>query len=280
MPRASATISKKAAALKTPKIITKAKKQATKTIKKAPMATKKAAERASKKIKATCSSFSPGLALHHGSGFMPRMGFGTSLITDASIIESAIRVGYRHLDTASFYDNEAVVGEAIQNCITAGVVQRGDLFITTKMWHTEYQDPEAAIRRSLKRLGLKYVDMYLVHWPNNGFSAPTVPMHILWPRIEALQHKGLTNSIGVSNFNVQFLADMLTYCKIKPACNQIEIHPKLAQMDLIRFLKDKGIVPVAYSPLGRGHLLADGAKNIVDDDLILSLAAKYGKEPT
>ena len=77
------------------------------------MATKKAAERATKKTKATCSSFSPGLALQHGSGFMPRMGFGTSLITDASIIESAIRVGYRHLDTASFYDNEAVVGEAI-----------------------------------------------------------------------------------------------------------------------------------------------------------------------
>mmetsp|Transcript_38551 Transcript_38551/g.50530 ORF Transcript_38551/g.50530 Transcript_38551/m.50530 type:complete len:88 (-) Transcript_38551:525-788(-) len=87
------------------------------------------------------------------------------------------------------------------------------------MWHTEYEDPEAALRASLTRLGLDYVDMYLIHWPNNGFSSPKVPMHILWPRVEALQQKGLTKAVGVSNFNVQLLADLLTYCVVKPACN-------------------------------------------------------------
>ena len=82
-------------------------------------------------------------------------------------------------------------------------------------------------------------------------TEPLVPMHVLWPKMEALQQKGLTKAVGVSNFNVQLLADMLTYCTLKPACNQIEIHPKNARPDLIRFLQDKGIVPVAYSPLGR-----------------------------
>jgi len=117
---------------------------------------------------------------------MPRMGFGTSGIQDSSVIETAIRSGYRHLDTASFYGNEAVVGQAIANSIASGVVSRENLFITTKIWHSEYEDPEAAIQGSLSRLGVAYVDMYLIHWPNNGFTAPTVPMHVLWPRIEAL----------------------------------------------------------------------------------------------
>ena len=93
------------------------------------------------------------------------------------------------------------------------------MFVTTKMWHNEYEDPEAALRRSLAKLRLDYVDMYLVHWPNNGFSSPKVPMHVLWPRMERLVELGLTKSIGVSNFNTQLLADLLTYCTIKPACN-------------------------------------------------------------
>ena len=118
---------------------------------------------------------------------LPKLGFGTGKIHDASIIESAIRVGYRHLDTATIYGNEAVVGQAITNSIAAGLVRREELFITTKIWHSEYADPEAAIRGSLERLGLEYVDMYLVHWPNNGFSEPKIPMHVLWARMEALE---------------------------------------------------------------------------------------------
>ena len=182
------------------------------------------------------------------------------------------------MDTASFYNNEEVVGQAIQTCISEGVCRREDLYITTKMWHWEYEDPEAALRASLGRLQLEYVDMYLCHWPNNGFSSPPVPMHVLWPRVEALQQKGLTKAVGVSNFNVQLLADMLTYCTLKPACNQVQLHPKCCQADLLRFLFDKGILPVGYSPLGKLGL-SSGAANIVDDPLVVSMAEKYSKEP-
>ena len=151
---------------------------------------------------------------------MPRMGFGTAKIFEASAIESAIeQVGYRSLDTASFYANEEVVGEALANCFERGAVTREEVFVTTKMWHTEYEDPEAALRRSLQKLRLDSVDMYLIHWPWNGIGDIKVPMHVLWPKMERLQQMGLTKAIGVSNFNVQLLADMLTYCTIKPACN-------------------------------------------------------------
>lgn len=93
------------------------------------------------------------------------------------------------------------------------------MFVTTKMWHTEYENPEQALRQSLQKLRLEYVDLYLVHWPANGFSTPKVPMHVLWPKMEQLVQLGLTRAIGVSNFNTQLLADMLTYCQIKPAVN-------------------------------------------------------------
>ena len=133
---------------------------------------------------------------------MPRMGFGTSGITEVGIIESAIsQAGYRHLDTASRYENEDLVGQAVQNCIARGEIQREDIFITTKLWHNEYQDPEAALRRSLSKLQLDQVDLYLIHWPCNSFSTPKVPMHVLWPKMERLKELGLTKAIGVSNFN-------------------------------------------------------------------------------
>ena len=95
------------------------------------------------------------------------------------------------------------------------------MFITTKLQDKDYADPEKALCESLAKLQTDYVDMYLIHWPNNFFSTPKVPMHVLWAKMESLVDKGLTRGIGVSNFNLQLLSDMLTYCKIKPACNQI-----------------------------------------------------------
>ena len=118
------------------------------------------------------------------------------------------------------------MGQAVANAITKGAVTREELFITSKIWHTDFEDPEAALRTSLTKLNLPYIDMYLIHWPLNYLGCDyKVPMHKLWPQMEALVEKGLTKAIGVSNFNLQLLCDMLTYCKIKPACNQIEIHP-------------------------------------------------------
>ena len=151
------------------------------------------------------------------------MGFGTYGIKSVEPIETAIvEVGYRHLDTASLYANETEVGQAAANAIAKGAVKREDLFITSKLWHTDYKDPEGALKQSLAKLNMPYVDMYLIHWPFNYLGGEyKVPMHQLWPQMEALVEKGLAKAIGVSNFNLQLLADMLTYCKIKPACNQI-----------------------------------------------------------
>ena len=108
------------------------------------------------------------------------------------------------------------------NSISKGAVKREDLFITSKLWHTDYQDPEAALRKSLEKLNLPHIDMYLIHWPLNYLGGEVkVPMHKLWASMESLVDKGLTKAIGVSNFNLQLLGDMLTYARIRPACNQI-----------------------------------------------------------
>ena len=126
------------------------------------------------------------------------------------------------------------------------------------------------------------VDMYLIHWPNNYVYEPNrVPMHVLWAKMESLVKKGLTKGIGLSNFNTQLLGDILTYCKIRPACNQIQIYPCHAQSDFISFLKAQNIVPVAYSPIGRvGASFGPISKvNLWEDKLIVSLAKKYKRTP-
>jgi diketogulonate reductase-like aldo/keto reductase len=117
------------------------------------------------------------------------------------------------------------------------VATRDELFVGTKLWQDDYADPEAALRLSLKKLRLDYVDLYMIHWPHNGVGPVKVPMHKLWPMMESLVAKGLTKSIGVSNFNIQLLADMLTYCKIRPAVNQIQLYPECAQTELCSWLQ-------------------------------------------
>ena len=146
--------------------------------------------------------FEPTIALNHGGKPVPRIGLGTDRINDPAQIETAIRdAGVRHFDTASFYGTEETLGQGISNCIDQGLVQRKDLFVTTKIWHTEYEDPEQALRGSLSKLRLDYVDLYLIHWPANGVAAYKVPMHVLWAKMENLKEIGLAKAIGVSNFN-------------------------------------------------------------------------------
>ena len=172
----------------------------------------------------TVKSSQPSLTIKLSNGAkMPILGFGTSGITEAAPIEQAIvQVGYRHIDTAMKYDNEQVVGEACQNAIESGAVKRSDLFITTKIWHFDYQNPEKALRTSLKKLKMDYVDLYLIHWPNNyQYKSSRTPMHVLWAKLEKLVAKGLARGIGLSNFNTQFVGDILTYAKVRPVVNQI-----------------------------------------------------------
>jgi diketogulonate reductase-like aldo/keto reductase len=148
---------------------------------------------------------------------MPKVGLGTYPIKEVEVFEQAIKLGYRHIDTATMYNNEAQIGEAIKTCLEESVCTRQDLFVVTKLWHTDYADPEAALKLSLSKLQLAYVDCYLIHWPNNLEAKK--PFHVIWAEMESLVTKGLTRSIGVSNFGVQLLSDLLCYAKIKPVCN-------------------------------------------------------------
>ena len=125
--------------------------------------------------------FKTAIPLNHGGKALPRIGLGTDRIRDPAIIAGAIReADYRLIDTASKYGTEGVVGDAVKSCIDEGVVTRDEMFIITKIWNNEYQDPEKALRDSLKRLKLDYVDLYLIHWPATGFFNPKMSMYSLW----------------------------------------------------------------------------------------------------
>jgi diketogulonate reductase-like aldo/keto reductase len=197
------------------------------------------------------------------------------------IVQAIVEAGYRHIDTASKYGNEEMIGEAIQEAMKAKDIKREEFFITTKIWFEEYGDPEAAIRGSLKRLKLEYVDLYLIHWPVGLFSEPKKPLHVLWKELESLVDKGLTKSIGLSNFNMQLILDLLCYARIKPVSNQIELNPHCAQSNFLKFLKDQNILPLAYAPLGSPLNLKEEGKMkkipLFDEPTLINLSEKYNK---
>ena len=169
----------------------------------------------------------PRVTLNNGTK-IPVIGLGTFLMSDnpKEMVKTAIlQYGYRHIDCAKIYANEELIGEAIAECIAAGV-PRSELYITTKLWHDDYHNVEAACRESLRKLQLDYMDLYLVHWvrpvmdwnsPNWDITSP--PQHKTWSRMEALVDAGLTKSIGVSNCVMPQLADLIAGCRIKPVVN-------------------------------------------------------------
>lgn len=130
-----------------------------------------------------------------------------------------------------------------------GVYKREELFVTSKISPAYLKEPELALKKTLQKLSLQYLDLYYIHWPAHYFTI-NEPMHLIWPKLEKLVEEGLTKGIAVSNFNIQLLLDMLTYCRVKPAANSIELNPYLQQEELVRFLKEFQIVPVALSPIG------------------------------
>lgn len=198
----------------------------------------------------------------HDEVEIPIIGFGTYKMPDnketAEIVEHAINVGYRHIDAAAFYDNERSVGQGIRNAIANGVVTREELFVTTKLWNDdhEYDLAQQALADSLERLGLDYVDLYLIHWPNpvkyrdrwEQTNAET------WRAMEAAQAAGKIRTIGVSNFMPRHLEALLKTAKVKPTVNQIMLNPSEMQPATVAENEKQGILSVAYSPLGRGGL--------------------------
>ena len=202
--------------------------------------------------------------LHNGVE-MPWFGLGVFKVKEGSeVIESvkaAIKNGYKSIDTAAIYQNEEGVGQGIRE---AGV-PREELFITSKVWNSDqgYDSTLQAYETSLKKLGLDYLDLYLIHWPGKTKYKET------WKALEKLYKDGRVRAIGVSNFKVHHLEDLLKDAEIKPMVNQVEYHPHLTQKELLAFCQKEGIQLEAWSPLKQGQLL--------NDPVITEVAAKYSK---
>lgn len=203
---------------------------------------------------------------------MPLIGYGVFRVPEgdnlAEAVKTAIAKGYRSIDTAQVYRNEESVGRGIRAAIDEGLVTREELFVTSKVWNDglSYEETLAAYDNSLKKLGLDYLDLYLVHWP--GIDTNHVDVY---KALEKVYQDGRVRSIGVSNFHVHHLENLLKETSVVPVINQIEFHPHLTQEEVRAFCKEKGIQVEAWSPLMNGSLL--------EESLIQQLASKYGKTP-
>jgi len=207
----------------------------------------------------------PTITLNDGNK-IPQFGLGVFLMTPAETqqqVEFALANGYRHIDTAASYRNEREVGLAIAE----SGVPRDELFVTTKLWNDRQTDAPAALRESLEKLGLDHVDLYLIHWPTPKFDTYIEA----WHSLEMLRAEGLTRSIGVSNFHQQHLRRVIDESDVVPAVNQIEVHPSLAQFELVAFNDELGIATEAWSPLGR--------KADLDDEVIGRIARRLARTP-
>ncbi|KAF7716207.1 Aldo/keto reductase family protein [Penicillium ucsense] len=215
---------------------------------------------------------------------IPALGLGTWQSAPGEVARAvyhAIKVGYRHIDGAMCYGNENEVGQGIKQAIDEGIVTREDLFVTTKLWCTYHTRVQEGLDESLKNLGLDYVDLYLMHWPlamNPNGNHPMFPKledgsrdvlhdhsHVTtWKSMEKLVPSNKVRAIGVSNYSVKYLEELLPQASVVPAANQIENHPSLPQQDIVDFCKDKGIHITAYSPLGSTGNVLFKAKPIVE----------------
>ena len=224
---------------------------------------------------------------------IPLMGLGTHrLLTDIciNVVYKSIKAGIRLIDNASRYGNEKEVGEGIKRAIKDGLCKREDLYIISKIWLNDRKDPEEAIRKTLNNLGLDYLDLYLDHWPSGkdyrkdpSDKFDLISVYDFWPKMEALVEKGLTKSIGVSNYNVQCLCNLLSFCKIRPVANEIEFQLFYYQKNLKDFCDKENIAVIAYYPLGHGNVARiyieehNGEFDIFQEKLIKDLANKYNK---
>ena len=203
---------------------------------------------------------------------MPLVGYGVFRVPEgedlAEAVKTAIAKGYRSIDTAQVYRNEESVGRGIRAAIEEGLVTREELFITSKVWNDglSYEETLAAYDSSLEKIGLDYLDLYLVHWPGIDTNYLDV-----YKALEKIYQDGRVRSIGVSNFHVHHLEKLLKETTVIPVINQIEFHPHLTQEEVRAYCTDKDIQVEAWSPLMNGALL--------EEALIQDLASKYGKTP-
>jgi alcohol dehydrogenase (NADP+) len=234
------------------------------------------------------------LVLKYGSGTIPALGFGT-LIPDAAATISATRdaleAGFRHFDCAERYRNEREVGEALQAGLAAAGIAREDIFVTTKLWNSNHRPErvEPALEASLDRLGLNYLDLYLIHTPfafqpgddqdprdqnGNVLYDHGVTLLDTWRAMESLVDHGRCRAIGLSDISVNELLPIYESARIKPAVVQVEAHPYLPETELLEFCKEKGVVFLAFAPLGHG--MRPGP---LEDPVISAIALRVGKTP-
>lgn len=206
--------------------------------------------------------------LHNGVN-MPWLGLGVFQVEEGSeliqAVKSSIAHGYRSIDTAAIYQNETGVGQAIKEALQDNNLSREELFVTSKVWTADmgYEETIAAYEASLAKLGLEYLDLYLIHWPVKGKYKET------WKALETLYKEGRVKAIGVSNFQIHHLEDVMKDAEIKPMVNQVELHPYLSQQALLSFCKEQGIQLEAWSPLMQGQLF--------DQPVLKQIAAKHSK---
>lgn len=206
--------------------------------------------------------------LHNGVK-MPWFGLGVFKVEEGPELVNAVKVaikhGYRSIDTAAIYENEEGVGQGIREGIKEAGISREDLFVTSKVWNADlgYESAIAAYEKSLKKLGLDYLDLYLIHWPVEGKYKEA------WRALETLYKEGKVKAIGVSNFQIHHLKDLMEDAEVKPMINQVECHPRLTQKEVQAFCKEQGIQLEAWSPLMQGELL--------DNDVLQAIATKHGK---
>jgi alcohol dehydrogenase (NADP+) len=237
---------------------------------------------------------SRAIALNHGGGHMPALGFGT-LIADAATTTSATRdaleTGYRHFDCAERYRNEREVGEALHAGLAAGGIAREDIFVTTKLWNSNHRPERVgpAFEASLERLRLDYLDLYLIHTPfafqagdeqdprdenGNVLYDEGVTLLDTWRAMEDLVDRGRCRAIGLSDITLKELQPLYESARIKPAAVQVEAHPYLPETELLEFCKEKEIVFLAFAPLGHG--IRPGP---LEDPVVLEIAARIEKTP-
>ncbi|KQR50656.1 oxidoreductase [Leifsonia sp. Leaf336] len=209
----------------------------------------------------------PQIVLNDGSA-IPQLGFGVYKIPEDETVDAvltALEAGYRHIDTAAFYENERAVGEAVRR----SGLDRDEVYVTTKVWWTEngYDSTLRSFDASLERLGFETVDLFLIHWP-----APAHDRYVdSWRALERLQEEGRVRSIGVANFHIHHLQRLSAETSTIPAVNQVELHPWLPQEEVRGYDAAQGIVTEAWAPLARGRVL--------DDPVLAGLAAKHGVTP-
>ncbi|VDL95819.1 unnamed protein product [Schistocephalus solidus] len=233
----------------------------------------------------------PFLTLNSGYK-MPQVGLGTFMAAPNEVenaVLAAIDTGYRHIDCAHIYGNECEVGKALKTRLDDGTIKREDVFITSKLWCNAHRlkDVRPACEESLRKLGLEYLDLYLVHWP---VSFNVMPLEETWKvrGMENLVEAGLVRSIGVSNFNKSQIDRILAICKIPPAVNQIEVSVNWLNEKMVEFAHSKGIQITAYAPFGSPGVMlcfplllvyARDAPPLLEEEFVKKIASAHGKTP-